>query len=71
MNMVSKGQRSSTLDIEVKIQFLGSRQLSLPPSHHITHRTTHGRKMFPIDFKVKKSKVKYTGHQSRNMVSGL
>jgi hypothetical protein len=68
----SKGQRSSTLDIKVEIWFPGSKQLSLPPRVTISHIwTTHRRKMYPIDFEVKRSKVKRTGHQSRNTVSGL
>jgi hypothetical protein len=68
----SKGQRSGALDIKVEIRFPGSRHLSLPPRVTISHIwTTHRRKKFPIDFEVKRSKVKRTGHRSRNMVSGL
>jgi hypothetical protein len=68
----SKGQRSSTLDIRVEIWFPGSKQISLPPRVTISHiHTTQGWKMFPINFEVKRSKVKRTGHRSRNTVSGL
>jgi hypothetical protein len=68
----SKGQRSGALDIKEGILFPGSRHLSLPPRVTISHIwTTHRRKMFPIDFEVKRSKVKRTGHHSRNTVSGL
>jgi hypothetical protein len=66
----SKGRRSSALEIKVEIRFPGSRPLSLPPRVTTSH-ISHGRKMFPIDFEVKRSKVKHTVHQSRNMVSGL
>jgi hypothetical protein len=34
-------------------------------------RLAHGRKMFPIDLGVKRTKVKCTEHQSRNTVSRL
>ena len=59
----SKGQRSSALDIKVEIRFPGSRPLSLPPRILISHIwTIHKRKMYPIDFEVKRSKVKVMGH---------
>jgi hypothetical protein len=42
-------QRSNALDIEVEIQFLGSRTLPFPSRVTLTHIwTTHGRKMFPV-----------------------
>jgi hypothetical protein len=64
----SEGQRSSALDIKVEIQFLGSGMLPFPPRVTISHIwTTHRRKIFGV----KRSRVKCTGHQSRNMVSGL
>jgi hypothetical protein len=50
----SKGQRSSALEIKIEIQSPGSRPLSLPPRVTISHiLTTHGRKIFPINFEVK------------------
>ena len=33
--------------------------------------STHGTKVFPIEFGVKRAKVKHTGHQSSDIVSGL
>jgi hypothetical protein len=68
----SKSQRSSALDIEVEILFLDSGVLCFPLANTVSHMwTTHGRKMLPIEFWVKRSNVKCTGHLSRNMVSGL
>jgi hypothetical protein len=47
----SKGQKSSALDIKVEIKLSGSRTLPFPPRVTISHIwTTHGRKMFPINF---------------------
>jgi hypothetical protein len=64
----SNGQRSSTLDIRVEIQFPGSRPLSLPPIFTITRIDYPWEEDAPYDLG---SKVKHTGHQSRNMVLGL
>jgi hypothetical protein len=56
-------QRSIAQDIEVEIQFLGYRTLPLTPRVTISHiYTVHGKKMFLIDFEVKRSKFKFTGH---------
>ena len=33
--------------------------------------STHGTKVFPIEFGVKRAKVKHTGHRSSDIVSGL
>jgi hypothetical protein len=56
LNLESKGQRSSTLDIEVEILFPGSRMLPFPRRVTISHIwTTHGRKMFPFEFGIKMS----------------
>jgi hypothetical protein len=47
-------KRPSALDIEVEIKFLGSGTLPFPPRVTISHIwTTHGRKMFLIEFGVK------------------
>ena len=55
-NLGSKGQRSSTLDIEVVILCLDSRALSIPPRVTISYIwTTHGTKMFPVEFGVQRS----------------
>jgi hypothetical protein len=68
----SKGERSTAVDIKVEIRVLDSRMLLFSPRVTRSHiQTTHGRKMFPIKFGVKKLKVKFTGHWSRNMVSRL
>jgi hypothetical protein len=62
----------SALVIEVEIRFLGSGTLLFLTRFNISHIwSSHGRKMIPIEFEVRKSKVKCTGHQSRNMLSGL
>ena len=72
LNLGSKGQRSSTLDIKVAILCLGSRALSILPRVTVSYIwTTHGTYIFPFEFGVKRSKVKCTGHQSSNMVSGF
>jgi hypothetical protein len=56
LNLKSKGQRSSALDIKVKVRFTGSIPLTLPPRVTISHIwTTHGKKMFPIEFRVQRS----------------
>jgi hypothetical protein len=66
------GQRSSVLDIGLENFFPDPRSLSFPLTVTIPHMwTTHRRKMFPIDFGVKRAKVECTGHQRRNMILGL
>ena len=54
------------------IWFPGSRALSFLPRVTISYiYITHETKMFFIEFWVKRSKVKCTGHQSSNMISRL
>jgi hypothetical protein len=54
-------KRSSALDIKVEIWFSGSGILFFPLGDTISHIwTTHGRKVFPIEFGV--PKVKCTGY---------
>jgi hypothetical protein len=58
-----KSQRSSALDIETEIWFLDAIVLCSPLRDTVSHIwTTHGWKMFRIEFKVKRLKVKCTGH---------
>jgi hypothetical protein len=67
-----KSSKSRALDIGVEKLFLGPITLSFPPRTTIPHiLTTDVRKMFHFEFGVKRSKVKCTGHQRRNMISGL
>jgi hypothetical protein len=65
-------QRSLALDKEIEIPFSGSNTLPLTHTDTISHiYTTHGGMMFLIGFKVKRPKLKYTGHWSRNTIFGL
>jgi hypothetical protein len=51
LNLGSKNQRSSALNIEVQIWFLGSKVLCFPLRDTVSHIwITHGRKIFPIEF---------------------
>ena len=56
LNLGSKGQRSSTLDIEVIILCLGVTALSILPRVTVSYIwTTHGTDIFPFEFGVKRS----------------
>jgi hypothetical protein len=67
-----EAQTSIALDIEIEIQFPGSRTLPLTHTDTISHiYTTHLRKMSLIHFEVKRSKFKYTRHRKRNTIFGL
>ena len=62
-----KGQVHWTSKQQYDFQALQHYPFYLESPYH-THELNHGSKMFSIEFLVKRSKVKLTGHQSSNMV---
>ena len=62
-----KGQVHWTSKQQYDFQALQHYPFYLESPYH-THELNHGSKMFSIEFWVKRSKVKLTGHQSSNMV---